>query len=337
MDDAHRSDIRLQSSLQWVWAAEYGNKLNLSFETLDSLISQAEELNMHFFHFSGGEPLVKKDLIIKLCEKHSDSVFSAFTNGTLIDEAFADEMLRVKNFVPAISVEGFETATDSRRGNGTYSKVVEAASILKRKKLPFGFSCCYTSANCDVIGSDEYFDWMIDTGAKFCWLFTYMPVGKGSPTDLMVTAEQRKMMYERIRGFRRTKPIWTMDFWNDGEYVGGCVAGGRYYLHINANGDAEPCAFIHYSNYNIKDKTLLEILQSPLFRRYQAGQPFNGNHLRPCPLLDNPDRLPEMVDASGADSTDLAAPEDVHELASKCTEKAERWGEVADGIWAEKH
>ena len=210
-------------------------------------------------------------------------------------------------------------------------------AATKRKKLPFGFSCCYTSANCDVIGSDEYFDWMIDTGAKFCWLFTYMPVGKGAPTDLMVTAEQRKMMYERIRGFRKTKPIWTMDFWNDGEYVGGCVAGGRYYLHINANGDAEPCAFIHYSNYNIKDKTLLEILQSPLFRRYQAGQPFNGNHLRPCPLLDNPDRLPEMVDASGADSTDLAAPEDVHELASKCIEKAERWGEVADGIWAEKH
>ena len=319
------------------WAAEYGNKLNLSFETLDSLISQAEELNMHFFLFSGGEPLVKKDLIIKLCKKHSDSVFSAFTNGTLIDEVFADEMLRVKNFVPAISVEGFEAATDSRRGNGTYSKVVEAASVLKRKKLPFGFSCCYTSANCDVIGSDEYFDWMIDTGAKFCWLFTYMPVGKGAPTDLMVTAEQRKMMYERIRGFRKTKPIWAMDFWNDDEYVGGCVAGGRYYLHINANDDAEPCAFIHYSNYNIKDKTLLEILPSPLFKRYQAGQPFNGNHLRPCPLLDNPDRLPEMVDASGADSTDLAAPEDVHELASKCTEKAERWGEVADGIWAEKH
>ena len=46
------------------WAAEYGNKLNLSFETLDSLISQAEELNMHFFLFSGGEPLVKKDLIV---------------------------------------------------------------------------------------------------------------------------------------------------------------------------------------------------------------------------------------------------------------------------------
>ena len=108
------------------WAAEYGNRLNLSGETLDGLISQAEALDMHFFLYSGGEPLVKKDLIIEMCSRHPDSVFSCFTNGTLIDEDFAREMLRVKNFVPAISVEGFGEATDSRRGNGTFDKVVEA-------------------------------------------------------------------------------------------------------------------------------------------------------------------------------------------------------------------
>lgn len=67
--------------------------------------------------FSGGEPLVRKNDIIKLCEKHSDCQFLAFTNGTLIDEVFADEMLRVKNFVPAISIEGFENETDERRGH----------------------------------------------------------------------------------------------------------------------------------------------------------------------------------------------------------------------------
>ena len=135
------------------WAAEYGNRLNLSGETLDGLISQAEALDMHFFLYSGGEPLVKKDLIIEMCSRHPDSVFSCFTNGTLIDEDFAREMLRVKNFVPAISVEGFGEATDSRRGNGTFDKVVEAARILRENRLPFGFSTCYTSANCSVIDS----------------------------------------------------------------------------------------------------------------------------------------------------------------------------------------
>ena len=186
----------------------------------------------------------------------------------------------------------------------------------------------------EVIGSEAYFDQMIEWGAKFCWFFTYMPVGNAAVSELMVTAEQRKFMYEQVRKFRSTKPIFTMDFWNDGEYAGGCVAGGRRYLHINANGDIEPCAFIHYSDSNIREKTILEALQSPLFKAYHAGQPFNENHLRPCPLLDNPEALKEMVHSSGAHSTDLESPESVESLAGKCENAAQNWAPVADELWA---
>ena len=316
------------------WAAEYGSKLNLSYAELDDIIRQGKELGMRFFLYSGGEPLVRKADILRLCEAHPDCEFSAFTNGTLIDEAFAGEMLRVKNFIPAISVEGFEEATDSRRGKGTFKRVERAMAILKQRRLPFGISCCYTRANVEVIGSEAYFDQMIKWGAKFCWFFTYMPVGNAAVPELMVTAEQRKFMYEQVRAFRATKPIFTMDFWNDGEYAGGCVAGGRRYLHINANGDIEPCAFIHYSDSNIREKTILEALQSPLFKAYRAGQPFNENHLRPCPLLDNPEALKKMVHASGAHSTDLESPEDVESLTGKCETPAKNWAPVADELWA---
>ena len=181
---------------------------------------------------------------------------------------------------------------------------------------------------------------MIEWGAKFCWLFTYMPVGQAAVPELLVTAEQREFMYHQVRKFRETKPIFVMDFWNDGEYTGeknvsgGCIAGGRRYLHINANGDMEPCAFIHYSDSNIRKKTLLEALQSPLFMAYRKGQPWNENHLRPCPLLDNPERLKEAVISSGAHSTDLENPEDVSELTAKCESAAIKWAPVADGLWA---
>lgn len=315
------------------WAAEYGNRLNMSYEELDSIIDQANALGTYFFLFSGGEPLVRKKDIIRLCEAHPDCQFTAFTNGTLIDEAFADEILRVKNFIPAISVEGFETDTDFRRGTGTFKRVEQAMAILKRKKIPFGISCCYTSQNVDMIGSEDYFDQMIDWGAKFCWFFTYMPVGKDAVPELMVSAKQRAFMYEQVRRFRSTKPIFTLDFWNDGEYSEGCLAGGRRYLHINANGDYEPCAFIHYSDSNIREKTLLEALQSPLFKAYRTRQPFNENHLRPCPLLDNPQALKKMVKESEAHSTELQNPEDVEELTAKCKSVAEEWGDTADKLW----
>jgi len=319
------------------WAAEYGQKLSMSLETLDDIIQQGKKLGVYFYVYSGGEPLVRKKDIIRLCEKHSDCEFLAFTNGTLIDETFADEMLRVKNFVPAISIEGFEEATDSRRGNGTYRAVIRAMEILKRKKLVFGASLCYTRNNTDVIGSEEFFDFLIGQGVKFAWFFTYMPVGVDAVPELMVTADQREYMYRQVRKFRETKPVFTIDFWNDGEYVKGCIAGGRKYLHINANGDIEPCAFIHYSDSNIHEKTLLEALQSPLFMQYRKNQPFNENHLRPCPLLDNPGRLTEMVEQSGAASTDFIQPEDVRSLSGKCMKAAEKWAQTADRLWSENH
>lgn len=319
------------------WAADYGNKLNMDYDTLDSIIMQGKELGIYMYIYSGGEPLVRKTDIMRLCEKHSDCEFLAFTNATLIDEQFADDMLRVKNFVPAISVEGFEEETDFRRGKGTYQAVVKAMSILKEKKLPFGISCCYTSKNTNVIGSEAYMDDMIAKGAKFAWFFTYMPVGVDAVPELMATAEQREYMYHQIRKFRETKPIFTMDFWNDGEYVKGCIAGGRNYLHINAGGDIEPCAFIHYSDSNIHDKTLLEAFQSPLFMQYHMNQPFNENHLRPCPLLDNPGRLSDIIHKSGARSTDLMHPEDVDELSGKCVNAAEHWAPAAEKLWGASH
>lgn len=174
---------------------------------------------------------------------------------------------------------------------------------------------------------------MIEMGAKFAWLFTYIPVGTSAAPDLITTAEQREFMYHTVRSFRQTKPIFTMDFWNDGEYVNGCVAGGREYLHINANGDIEPCAFIHYSDSNIREKTLLEAYKSPLFMAYHDGQPFNDNMLRPCPLLDNPERLRDIVHSSGAHSTDVASPEDVESLTAKTEEAAKAWAPVADSLW----
>ena len=98
-----------------------------------------------------------------------------------------------------------------------------------------------------------------------------------------------------------------MDFQNDAEFVHGCVAGGRYYLHINAAGDVDPCVFIHYSNCNIHEHTLLEALKSPLFMAYHRAQPFNDNMFQPCPMLENSGRITELVKASGAKYCDCPA------------------------------
>lgn len=317
------------------WAAEYGNKLNLTYDEMDNIIEQGKELGVYLYIYTGGEPLVRKKDLIRLCEKHSDCVFLCFTNGTLIDEAFADEMLRVGNFVPAISLEGFEAATDLRRGDGVFQKATAAMELLRKKKLFYGISSCYTSANFESITSEEFFDSLIELGAYFIWYFHYMPVGNDASLELMPTPEQRTETYHRIRRYRATKPLFAMDFQNDAEYVGGCIAGGRRYFHINANGDIDPCVFIHYSDSNIREKTILEALQSPMMMAYHDNQPFNENMLRPCPMLENPEKLRSMVAGTEAHSTDMQSPESVEHLCAKCDKYAEHWKPVADELWKE--
>ena len=315
------------------WAADYGHKLNLTFDDIDSIICQGKELGVHVYIYTGGEPLVRKDDLIALCRKHSDCAFLCFTNATLIDEKFCQDMIEVKNFIPAISAEGFEETTDARRGKGTYKRIQHGMDLLREHGLPFGISTCFTSQNASSVCTEEYFDWMIEQGALFCWIFTYMPVGTDAPTDLMASAEQRAELYRHVRAMRQTKPLFTLDFWNDGEFVGGCIAGGRRYLHINARGDVEPCVFAHYANVNIHDVSLLDALRSPLFMAYHDEQPFDGNYLRPCPILDNPYRLEEMVRKTGAYSTDLVHEESAHDLCAKCAPAALEWYPVATQLW----
>jgi len=320
------------------WAAEYGHKLNLTLDEMDSIVTQGKKLGVYFYMFTGGEPLVRKADLIKLCEKHNDCAFLSFTNGTLVDQAFCDELKRVGNLYLAISLEGFSEVNDLRRGEGVFGKVMNAMDILKQNGLVFGTSICYTSKNCETVTCDEFVDLMIQKGCRYAMYFHYMPVGNEASLELLPSPEQRVYIKDRIREIRKMstgKGIFTMDFQNDGEFVGGCIAGGRNYFHINANGDAEPCVFIHYSGANIRTHSLLEILKQPLFMAYHDNQPFNENHLRPCPMLENPDILQKIVKETGAKSTDLQSPESAEHLCEKCEEYARKWKPCAEKLWAE--
>lgn len=315
------------------WAAEYGHRLNLTVDEINKVIKEGKELGVFFYMYTGGEPLVRKDDLIKICEMNPECQFVAFTNGTLVDEAFCKEMKRVGNLALAISLEGSEDSNDQRRGQGVYQKVMHAMDLLRENGLIFGTSICYTKNNYELVTSDEFINMEIEKGVLYSMYFHYMPVGNDASPDLMLDPEQRKYMIQRIRKIRSMEDgngLFVFDFQNDGEYVGGCIAGGRNYFHINANGDAEPCVFIHYSNMNIREHSLLEILQSPLFMAYHNNQPFNDNQLRPCPMLENPEILPKLVKESGAKSTDLQSPETPEHLCAKTKPYAENWKPYAE-------
>ncbi|MFH1485684.1 MAG: radical SAM protein, partial [Chloroflexota bacterium] len=272
------------------WAGEYAKLDELPAEVFDRVLTEAEEIGTHFFVLTGGEPLVYKALL-DIMGKHRDSCFQLYTNGALVDEEMAERFVELGNVSPQISIEGFEKETDERRGQGAFRRAMRAMEILREKGCLLAFSSTVTRKNIDAVTSDEFIDLLIGKGVHYGWYFMYMPIGRQPDLSLMLTPEERNRLRKATIRIRNIKPILVADFWGDGPLTGGCIAGGRIYLHITARGDVEPCVFQHFATHNVKESSFTECLKSPLFAALRRMQPFCYNTLRPCPIVDHPKML----------------------------------------------
>ncbi len=270
---------------------------DLSEAELDRVLSEARSFGAYFVVVSGGEPYVMKEVWLRLFRKYNDMYFMTYTNGTLLDQAAVDELARLGNVAPAISVEGYRAETDARRGEGTFDRVLAAMERLRGAGIVFGMSVTYTSGNIDLVTGEDFMRYFIDKGALFAWFFMFMPVGKDPMLSLVPSPEQRAACGQRIAEMRSRVPLFLADFWNDGPSVGGCLAGGRQYLHILNSGRVEPCVFAHFGMDSIREKTVLEAANSPFFKSIRSRFPYNGNAnlKRPCMIIDNPRVLRDAV------------------------------------------
>ena len=317
------------------YAGEYSRRDDLPHEVLDRVLNEAKALGIFFVTVLGGEPFIRDDLW-DLYEKHRDVYFQVYTNGTLLDQAAVDRLTVMGNVAPMISIEGLEAETDARRGKGTYRKLIEAMDRLHAAGVPFGFSSMVTRYNVDTIVGDEFNDLLIEKGALVGWHFLYMPVGSDPDLDLMPTPVQRDLLRRQgAARLRATRPIFVIDFWNDAPYAGGCIAGGRYYLHVNSQGGVEPCIFAHFAVDNVKDKSLADCLCSPYFLAFRRRQPFDDNLLRPCMLIDHPQVFREIYAEYQPTPTHPGALSLVDGLGPGLDEYAQSLAPILDRAWQE--
>jgi MoaA/NifB/PqqE/SkfB family radical SAM enzyme len=275
----------------------YSKDGELSEDEVDRVLCEMRSLGAYFAVITGGEPYLLKDMLMRMFRRHSDMYFLTYTNGTLLDESTVKELGRLGNVMPAISVEGYREHTDKRRGSGVYDKILEAMARLKREGVIFGISVTYTHENIDTVTKDEFVRFFLDQGATFAWYFMFMPVGKDPILELVPTPEQRLYCGKRVADLRKKYPIFMADFWNDGPAAAGCLAAGRKYLHVVNSGRVEACVFAHFGVDNIREKTLLEVANSPFFRAIREKFPYNDNAnlRRPCMIIDNPEVLRKLV------------------------------------------
>ena len=311
------------------YASSGAGAARLPWSTLDRVMCEAKELwGVPLFSFSGGEPLLYrsqgKDLL-DCVEKHADSLFLMFTNGTLIDAPLAARLARLGNLTPALSVEGWRTRTDAQRGAGTFERVLAAMAALREAGVPFGLSVTVTRDNCQEVLSDAFLDFFVgEQGAFYVFLFQYTPIGRDPDWARVPSPEQRRAFWRRSWEVVEHKRVFLLDFWNHGPLVEGCIAAGRErgYLYVDWNGQVMPCVFMPYAAANIQEiyaqgGTLNDVWQTPFFTAIRAWQREYGygwrepsadaNRMRPCPYRDHHRIFRGWVAEFGPEPEDTAA------------------------------
>ena len=332
----------------------------LDFEIFDRIMKEKKELwGSYFTVISGGEPFMYKSRgkdLLDIAEKYPDNFFLVYTNGTLIDEKTAGRLAEVGNVTPAISVEGFEEETDWRRGKGVYEKILKAFKNLREAGVPYGISVTATRKNVDLLINGEIFDYYFnEQGVIYGWIFQYMPIGRSFTLDMMITPQQRLMLYEKAWSLVRNKKMLIADFWNSATASFGCIAAGRKsgYMYIEWNGNVTPCVFVPFSTNNIceiyeKGGNLNTALFSPFMKeirdwqdnyclKRQAGEVCNL--MRPCPIRDHCAEMYKAVISHHAHPIDENAGDALEDVKYRqgLTYYGEEVERLTKNIWKEEY
>jgi MoaA/NifB/PqqE/SkfB family radical SAM enzyme len=276
----------------------------LSTHELDRLLSEAEDLGIHSVVVTGGEPLLRSDMPDLMC-RHQRLLFFLITNGSLLTSDLACRIVKGRNVIPLVSIEGFAGDTDERRRHGAYDTAIRAFAHLREARALFGFCATCTAANFRQLSTDAFINEMVTIGCAVGFFIEYVPCGLNPRLDWVLDEPARNAFRKRVLEFRRGKPIVVSQFPGD-EYVKDnlCSAAGRTSLHINSQGDVEPCPFVSLSRDNVRGSGLLAACQSPFLRAIRQQPKLLQRHHYGCSLFEHRtelDKLAQQFDLDGKD------------------------------------
>ena len=257
----------------------------LSSEEWLRIFREAEELGISFILLAGGEPMIRRD-IVEAAGKMRNIIFPVFTNGTFIDQRYFQLLDESRNLIPVLSIEGGPEITDARRGVGIYKLVTDNMRKFQEKGLIFGASITVTTENVREVSSPAFLDTLMDRGCKLVIFVEFVPVTEEA-RHLAPGEAEREYLAKAMEELRRKySEAVLLSFPGDELAMGGCMAAGREFFHINSHGGAEPCPFSPYSDVNIRNTSLREAMHSPLFTALRSGDFLLEDHAGGCVLYE---------------------------------------------------
>lgn len=271
-----------------------GNEMPL--EDLRQILEQAGELGVSFVLLAGGEPLLRAD-ILDVTLRFPEIIFPLFTNGTLLSGKILDKLQPQKHVIPILSMEGWERETDERRGRGVFRNSLKAMQKLRDLNIFFGISLTVTRDNLDLVTGDSFIEEFMNVGCRLFFFVEYIPVQEGTE-ELVISQVQREALESSMERLKSKFPGLFISFPGDEKMYGGCLAAGRGFIHISADGRVEPCPFAPYSDTNLKAASLKEALKSEFLETIRNSDEHLHEEEGGCALWNKRDWVRSLIKTS---------------------------------------
>jgi MoaA/NifB/PqqE/SkfB family radical SAM enzyme len=290
---------RCNLSCQGCWVTPTQPPQDMDLETLDALVAECGRHGSHFFGILGGEPLLHKGLF-DFFERHPDSYFLLFTNGSFLDDDAAAALARAGNVTPLISIEGLEEVSDVRRGGKqVYSKALAALEACRKHRLVTGVATSVCRSNQADLASGEFVRRVADMGAHYLWYYIYRPVGPQPTPELALDADEIHALRRFIVDIRQTAPLAVVDAYWDHQGKALCPAVTGIAHHVGPSGAIEVCPPIQFACDTLASgKDLAVLIEDSAFLK--AFRTTMAEQTRGCILLDDPAALHDFMQAQNA-------------------------------------
>jgi putative heme d1 biosynthesis radical SAM protein NirJ2 len=249
-----------------------------------TLLEQISEAGFKIMIFSGGEPLLRKDIFELVEYAAGQGLRPVFgTNGILLTRETVQRLKDSGAVAMGISLDSTDPEKhDSFRGiPGSFDKTVNGMKNCKEAGLRFQIHTTVMDWNYDEI--EQVTDLAVELGASAHHIFFLVPTGRAAHlASGIMNAKKYEELLERIIDRQNEvpielKPTCAPQFMRIAKQKGikmrftrGCIAGITYCL-IGPTGDVQPCAYLDMKLGNVRERPFTDIWQnSPVFERLRT-------------------------------------------------------------------
>jgi len=249
----------------------------LTFQQSIKVVDKLNDFGVKAINFGGGECPLRNDFI-KLCEyikENSDIIISLTTNGTTYN--IIKDKLNLFHDI-GVSIDfGDAKRHDWNRGVlGTFEKATKTIKTLVENNVDTEIVTCLSRFNANKKELEKIYDLAKKLKVNYWRLNRYRPTGRKEIIEKLIL--RKKDAFEAFgflskvkKNFRESDPLFRSFIGSDG-LIEGCACGANSF-RIRPDGSVSPCVYIKKSGGNILEKSIDDILNSPVFLSIKNREP----------------------------------------------------------------